>query len=516
VSALSAVLDRLPPAAKIALHARLLAAKRQREAGRRQELLYPETGPLSRHAYPKSMQFFEAGSTFTERAILGGNRTSKSTTMCFELVCHLIGRYPHWWKGRRFDRAISAWCASVDAKSLREGVQQTLFGPPGAMGDGLIPAAAIVNTTTRQGVSGSIDTALIKHQNGAISRLSLKSYDSRRPSFQAAKLDVVALDEEPPSDIYSECLMRLMSTEPGQRNGAMMLACTPLMGLTETILRFLPGGKIKEDHTRFAILISWNDAPHLSATEKAELEEALLPSEREARKLGIPSIGRGAVFPVPQSIYTCDPFVVPAWMRRCAGMDVGWNMTTVLWGAFDFENDVLYITGEYYGQQAEAAIHAAAIKARGDWVPIAIDPASRGRSQHDGQQLLEIYQRMGLKVLTADNAVEAGIAKVLDRLSTGRLRVFSTCPNLLAELPIYRRGEDGKPVKQNDHGCDALRYLVASGIDRAVATPSHLWGAHNMPRGLQHSSGHESSYDPLSYGVSEQTYGDRLRDRYQR
>ena len=76
-------------------------------------------------------------------------------------------------------------------------------------------------------------------------------------------------------------------------------------------------------------------------------------------------------------------------------------------------------------------MHAAAIKSRGDWVHGAIDSASRGRSQVDGEQLLQSYTDLGLHLSPADNAVESGIYDVWERRSTGRLKV-STRPGNLA------------------------------------------------------------------------------------
>ena len=64
----------------------------------------------------------------------------------------------------------------------------------------------------------------------------------------------------------------------------------------------------------------------------------------------------------------------------------------------------------------------------------------------------------------ADNSVEAGILKVWEYLSTGRLKIFSNCVNLVKELRIYRRDEKGRIVKANDHLCDCLRYLTLSGL----------------------------------------------------
>ena len=130
-----------------------------------------------------------------------------------------------------------------------------------------------------------------------------------------------------------------------------------------------------------------------------------------------------------------------------------------------------YLVSEHYRSHAEPPIHAEAIKARGVWIPGVIDPAARGRGQKDGEALLSIYRELGLRLSLANNAVEAGIYEMWTRLSTGRLKVFSTLTNFLAEYRIYRRDEGGKIVKEADHLMDCGRYICLSGLDRAEFRP---------------------------------------------
>jgi PBSX family phage terminase large subunit len=68
----------------------------------------------------------------------------------------------------------------------------------------------------------------------------------------------------------------------------------------------------------------------------------------------------------------------------------------------------------------------------------------------------------------ADNAVLDGIRTVSSLFALDRLRIHKSCEGLLSELPGYswddeaaQRGED-KPVKVDDHSCDALRYGLHS------------------------------------------------------
>lgn len=223
--------------------------------------------------------------------------------------------------------------------------------------------------------------------------------------------------------------------------------------------------------SRHVVMATWDDVPHLSQAQKDELWESIPPYQRDARAKGVPQLGSGAIYPVPESEIICEPFEVPDWWPRAYGFDVGWNKTAAIWGAIDRESDTVYLYSEHYRGQAEPSIHADAIRGRGSWVPGAIDPASRGRGQKDGQQLWQAYRDLGLDVHKADNAVEAGIHNVFQRLSTGRIKVFSTLQNWLSEFRIYRRDENGKVVKENDHLMDATRYLVMTGLTLATTEP---------------------------------------------
>jgi hypothetical protein len=56
----------------------------------------------------------------------------------------------------------------------------------------------------------------------------------------------------------------------------------------------------------------------------------------------------------------------------------------VVWGAEDPGSKNLELYDEHYQGQGEPASHAAAVRARGDWMTGVIDPASLGSSQIGG------------------------------------------------------------------------------------------------------------------------------------
>ena len=449
---------------------KLLKAKDLRLKQNKLSRYYPESGPLSRFNYPKHMKFFSLGREYTERCIMAANRIGKSEGIgAYELTLHLTGRYPDWWPGYRFTRPIAAWAAGTTSTTARDIVQYKLIGPPEEPGTGIIPGKYIIKTTPKAGgVPNAIDTILVRHISGGISRCKIKAYAEGRKSFEGTEQDIIWLDEECPMSIYTECVTRTMTT-----NGLIMLTFTPLEGLTETVLQFLPNGEIKErtDGSKALIMATWDDAPHLTALQKEKLYAALPPHQREARSKGIPALGSGAIYPIQESNVVVDDFPIPDYWLHAYALDVGWKKTACLWGATDPTSQITYLYSEYYRGQAEPVIHAEGVKTRGIWIPGVIDSAAHGRSQEDGKQLFNIYTSLGLNITNANKSVEAGIYKVWQMLSTNKLKVFRSLVNWLAEFRLYRRDENGKIVKENDHLMDDTRYLVMSGLDRAIAKP---------------------------------------------
>lgn len=457
-------------------------AELERRKWRWKDTLYPDRGPLARAKYHKHLDFFAAGASYRQRALIAANRVGKTIAGAYEVACHLTGEYPAWWQGWRFDakragRGCRIWVAGDTAGTVRDIIQHVLMGAE--HGSAMIPRERIYDKRMRAGVPNALDMVWVNHATGKRSQVQFKSYDQRRESFQGTEQDVIWLDEECPEDVYAECLTRTMTT-----GGRVMLTFTPLKGITPVVLAFLPGGKAAEAGTaddRHVTMLGWDDAPHLSEEAKAELLAAFPVHEREARSKGVPMLGSGKIYPCREEDLLVEPFAIPDHWPRAYGLDVGWNRTAAVWGALDRETDTWYLYDEHYGSQAEPAVHAAAIRGRGEWVRGVIDPASRGANQADGRRLVEEYRKLGLDLEFADNAVEAGIHACWTRMTSGRLKVFQSCSNWRNEWRLYRRDEKGKVVKENDHALDAGRYLVMSGAAVAQTKPVKRMEVTAMP-----------------------------------
>lgn len=233
-------LDSLSPLQQAYLLKRELI---EREKRRKLFTYYPEAGPLRRDLYPKHMEFFEAGAKYRERCFMAANRIGKTEGAGgYETALHLTGLYPDWWKGRRFDKPVKWWAAGKTNETTRDIVQSKLCGEisysgprKGVAGTGLIPGDNIGDITWKQGVSDLIDTVKVKHVTGGWSVLGLKSYQQGRGSFEGTEQDGIWLDEEPPVEIYGECLIRTATTR-----GIIILTFTPLEGMSDTVMSFLP------------------------------------------------------------------------------------------------------------------------------------------------------------------------------------------------------------------------------------------------------------------------------------
>lgn len=253
-------LEGLPPRQK----RQLIGLMRERERRLAQRLfysIYPDQdaiweGPTlqggliereqtlhARHKYAKHMEFFAASRTHRETCFMAANRVGKTLAGGgYALACHLTGIYPEWWPGRRFTTPISAWAAGDTYETTRDIIQLTLLGEVAYRkgrkivdGRGIIPGEMLGRNTWRNGVQDLVDLISIKHISGGRSWLGLKSYDQGRKAFQGTGRHVIWFDEEPPMDVYNEALIRTATVK-----GIVMLTFTPLSGLSEVVLSFMP------------------------------------------------------------------------------------------------------------------------------------------------------------------------------------------------------------------------------------------------------------------------------------
>jgi phage terminase large subunit-like protein len=411
--------------------------------------------------YAKQREFHDRGALVRERLFMAGNQLGKTVAGAAEVAMHLTGRYPDWWQGKRWNRPTIWLTGSESYELTRDGVQRLLVGPPDKeeeWGTGFIPADAIVGRTRRMGVSNALDSVTVRHVSGGSSSLLFKAYEQGRGKWQANTVDGVWFDEEPPEDVYIEGITRTNATR-----GIILVTFTPLMGMSNVVARYL----MEESEDRAVTSMTIEDAEHYTPEERAKIIASYPAHEREARTKGIPSMGSGLIFPVLEEDIVIEPIAIPPIWPQIIGMDFGYDhpfgAVNLAWNR---DADTVYLTKCYRKREATPIIHAAAIKPWGDWIPCSWPHDGFQHDKGSGEQLAAQYGAQGLKMLPENakweeggNGVEAGIAEMLDRMLTGRWKVFSTCTEWLEERRMYHR-KDGKIIKERDDVISASRYAL--------------------------------------------------------
>jgi len=445
-------------------------AQSQAREGEPLRAFFPAFGPRGRSQYPKHLEFFEAGQTKQERLFMAANRVGKTVAGAFEGTLHLLGEYPDWWPGRRFDHPTDAWACGTNAQTTRDIVQQVFLAP---RGKGMIPQDRIIHTQAYRGVADAIETVWVRHVSCGTSKLVFKTYEQGRKSFEGLAKDWIWCDEEPPMDCYMEMLYRLLTTR-----GCIFTTFTPLQGRSEVVTSFLEADDEARE-SKCLIQAGWKDVPHLDEKSKETLIRATPPYLVQARTEGEPALGKGAIYPFDEALISVDPFPVPEFWPKAYGLDVGWERTAAIWGARDPGSGVIYLYSEYYqggGPTSAPANHAVAIQSRGKWIPGAIDPVSAVHA-------ITPFVSMGLDLTPADNKVERGIMEVFELFASGQLKVFRSLSDWFKEFRKYQRKEStGQPLKRDDHLMDATRYLITTGRNLMKPPPISEDGFKGMHR----------------------------------
>lgn len=441
--------------------------------------------------YPKQEEFLNMGIGKTERLFMAANRIGKTETGAFEMACHLTGEYPDWWLGRRFEHPVKAWASSDTGITTRDIVQTKLCGPYGYFdkyGTGMIPKANVdwvKDVSLARGVTDLFDTVLVKHKSGGKSILTFKTYEQGRKKWQGEAVDVIWFDEEPEEDIYAEGVTRLAPTRIGEDSGICYMTFTPLLGKSKVVCRFTD----EQSPDRGIVRMGLEDAQHISDEQKAKMVARYLPHEREARRTGAPLLGSGKIFTALEENILVPPFAPPAHWRYIWGGDFGIDhpFAAVLLG-HDVDKDILYVMHCHRAANETILQHVAAMKpvfqGRGLKIPFAWPQDGWQRKEFEGalKPTANIYKKHGLNTLHSHatfedgtNSTWAGILEMRERMSTGRLRVFSDQTPWIEEYREYHM-KDGQIVKLRDDLMSATRVgVMAKRFARSI-----LWAPNSQ------------------------------------
>lgn len=396
------------------------------------------------------------------RWVFGGNRSGKTECGAVECIWILRGIHPY----RKNRRDVFGWCVSLSTQVQRDVAQDKILK--------YLPKSWIAEIIMLSGrrdspAGGVIDQIKIKNVFGGISTLGFKSCDQGREKFQGSSLDFVWFDEEPPKDIYEECLMRIMD-----RRGDIFGTMTPLKGKT-FIYNEIYLNRKKNSEVWYEFM-TWEDNPYLSKKEIKLLEQALDTSALDARKYGKFSEGAGLVYPeFDEAVHVVKPFNIPPEWQDTISIDPGLNNPlSAHWYCTDWDGNV-YVIAEHFQQGWDIDKHVCAIKnicEKTGWrkdgrgrIRALIDSAANQKTLASVQSVSELFYERGILAdANVNKNVFAGIAQVKAYLKRGNgmpdLYVFSNCVNMIDEFKTYSWADGDSPVKRDDHCMDELRYYL--------------------------------------------------------
>ena len=396
------------------------------------------------------------------RWVFGGNRSGKTECGAVEAVWMARGCHPY----RKNRKDVFGWVVSPTMQVQRDVAQKKVlyYLRPDQIAD-----IVMVSGRKDNPAAGIVDQIIVRNVLGGTSVIGFKSCDQGRERFQGSSLDFVWFDEEPPRDIYEECLMRVVD-----RRGDIFGTMTPLKGLTflyEEI--YLNRGNNPEVWYEF---MEWGDNPFLSKKEIALLTASMDETTLQSRRYGRFAAREGLVYPeFDERVHVIEPFSVPPdWLAKIS-IDPGLkNPLSAHWYAVDWDGNV-YVIAEHYAAGKDVDYHVRAILAiceKLGWkrdaqgrVEALIDSAAGQRTLAAAKSVAELFAERGI---LADTRVEkdvfSGIERVKGYLSRENglpdLYIFSGCVNMIREFKSYFWGSGESPVKRDDHAMDELRYFL--------------------------------------------------------
>ena len=171
---------------------------------------------------------------------------------------------------------------------------------------------------------------------------------------------------------------------------------------------------------------------------------------------------------MPEDLISIKQRDFPLHWARIGGMDFGWDHPfAAVQPVWDRDSDCVYVARCYRVSQTTPINHAAALRPWGKDLRWAWPRDGRRETlEGAGIALAKQYRVQGLDLLfehakfeDGSVSVEAGLMDMLDRMQSGRFKVFSHLHDWWEEFRLYHR-KDGKVVKENDDLMAATRYAL--------------------------------------------------------
>jgi len=176
---------------------------------------------------------------------------------------YALGTHPY----RKIKIPNKGWIVSLDYPQSRDVIQPVIFE--------LLPAHEMLGGSISGGWNKQ--DQILRLKNGSI--IGFKSCESGREKFQGADKDWIWFDEEPPEDVYKECIARIPG---GNRTLTIWGTLTPLKGFTWVYSQVYKSDRPDVECFEATIF----DNKYLPEEEVIAFEASLNEYEKEARIYG--------------------------------------------------------------------------------------------------------------------------------------------------------------------------------------------------------------------------------------
>lgn len=427
------------------------------------------------------------------RLYIGGNRSGKTVGGIVEDLWYVTGRHPY----KEVEIPCRGRVVSVD---FINGIEK-IIKPE-------IARWVAPSDLRGGGWSAAYDKQerVLHFANGSF--IEFMSYDQDLDKFAGTSRHFIHFDEEPPNDVYTECMARLVDT-----GGQAWITMTPIEGMTWIYdVIYEPG--IAGDNPLYDVIeVSMTENPYLNEGEVQVFLDSLTSDEREAREHGkFVQLG-GLIYKEFGENHIVPHTIPPKDWMWVASLDHGFNNPTAwLWHAVSPDGQIVTFH-EHYMTNWTVDLHAKEVhKVNTDFGRppdyYIGDPSIRNTDPITGTSIYEEYIKFGIPVTLANNDVSAGIIRVARYFrtvgpnGTPRLVITENCENLIREAKRYRwatyanksvanrNNAQEKPHKKDDHCLDSLRYFIMSRPDLVGDAP--------MPSGVDVLIKAAEALDPYS------------------
>ena len=312
-------------------------------------------------------------------------------------------------------------------------------------------------------------TLTVQTVDGGKSKISLRGWESIE-TMRGQAFDFLVIDEIASMKNWESNWNEILRPTLTDRVGECLFISTPKGFNHFYDLYNKPNTPAGSDYASFHF--TSYDNPYLKASEidkaKAELTEDQFAQEYLAdfRKQ------EGLVYKeFDRKIHIYDDDTLPLKVSEyLAGIDFGFtNPTAVIHIKRDHDENY-YVTGEWY-QRGRTEEQIADYVKSCEFNRVYPDP--------EAPSAIQVMNLKGIpvvEVIKNKDSIKNGINRVRQLLKMNKLKIHSSCINLISEFESYAyadpkpdHNENENPIKDNDHALDALRYaLVTNSADNVL------------------------------------------------